>query len=115
MDLCGVVPQTKEIRFNAQDNLKRDNATVTALMHIGQDERYLSVIETDPFVYEFSFSHNKRGVAILEVFVDEVQIPDSPIRVEITGRNCDADYPGKRMIPVSTFPSFLNPSPMLQC
>ena len=102
MNLCGAVPQTKEIRFQAQDNRKRDNATVTALIHIGQEERQLSVTETDPFVYEFGFSHNERGVAILEIFVDEVQIPDSPIRVEVTSRNCDTDFPGKRMVPVST-------------
>lgn len=105
MDLCGAVPQTKEIRFKAQDNRKRENAVVTALMHIGQDERYLTVTETDPFVYDFGFRHNERGVAILEIFVDEVQIPDSPIRVEITSRNCDSDYPGKRMVPVSTLGS----------
>lgn len=102
MSLCGSVPQTKEIRFKAQDNIHRDNATVTALVHIGQEDRYLSVIETDPFVYEFSFLHNERGVAILEIFVDEVQIPDSPVRVEIKSRSCDADFPGRRMVPVST-------------
>mmetsp|Transcript_42414 Transcript_42414/g.102600 ORF Transcript_42414/g.102600 Transcript_42414/m.102600 type:complete len:146 (+) Transcript_42414:1408-1845(+) len=102
MSLCGAVPQTKEIRFKAQDNRKRDNATVTALMHIGQEEEPLSVVETDPFVYEFGFSHDERGVAILEVFVDGVQIPHSPIRVEVESRNCDTDFPGKRMVPVST-------------
>ncbi|CAJ1945944.1 unnamed protein product [Cylindrotheca closterium] len=99
MSLCGAIPQTKEIRFKAQDNRKRDNATVTALMHIGQEEWFLSVVETDPFVYEFGFSHNERGVAILEIFVDEVQIPDSPIRVEITNRDCNNDFPGQRMVP----------------
>eukprot|EP00526_Cylindrotheca_closterium_P008173 CAMPEP_0113660222 /NCGR_PEP_ID=MMETSP0017_2-20120614/32780_1 /TAXON_ID=2856 /ORGANISM="Cylindrotheca closterium" /LENGTH=836 /DNA_ID=CAMNT_0000574833 /DNA_START=650 /DNA_END=3157 /DNA_ORIENTATION=+ /assembly_acc=CAM_ASM_000147 len=99
MSLCGAVPQTKEIRFKAQDNRKRDNATVTALMHIGQEEEPLSVVETDPFVYEFGFSHDERGVAILEVFVDGVQIPHSPIRVEVESRNCDTDFPGKRMVP----------------
>lgn len=101
MDLCGSVPQTKEIRFKAHDNRKRENAVVKALMHIGQEERYLSVIETDPFVYEFGFSHNERGVAILEIFINEVQIPDSPIRVEVTSRDCNDDFPGKLMVPVS--------------
>ena len=102
MTLCGSVQQTKDIIFKAVDNRKRLNATVSVLMHIGQDARYLTVTETDASIYEFGFSHNERGVAIVEIFFDGVQIPDSPIRVDIADRNCNLDFPGQRMVSVST-------------
>ena len=101
MALCGMVPQTKEIRFKALDNRKRTNAIVTTLVHLGQNDFYLPVVETDQFVYEFGFSHSERGVAILEIFIDGVQIPDSPVRVDIISRDCDDDFPGQLMTAVS--------------
>jgi hypothetical protein len=100
MSLCGTVEQTKEILFHAFDNRLRDNATVTALMHLGQDNRYLPITQVEPYLYEFGFSHSERGVAILEVFFDGVQIPASPVRVEVAARDCDTDFPGQRKIPV---------------
>ncbi|CAJ1970011.1 unnamed protein product [Cylindrotheca closterium] len=99
MDICAEVPQTKEIRFRAHDNQLRHNASLEALIHIGQDEWYLPVSKIDSFVYEFGFIHNEKGVAILEIFVDGIQIPDSPVRVDVEYRDCDLDYPGQRMAP----------------
>jgi len=102
MDICAEVKQTKEIRFRAHDNQQRQDATLEALIHIGDLEWYLPVTKIDTNVYEFGFSHNQKGVAILEIFVDGVQIPDSPIRVDIEYRDCEADFPRQRMAPVST-------------
>lgn len=101
MSLCGKAEQTKDILFHAFDNRKRENVTVTALVHLGQEERHLLVNEVEPFLYQFGFSHNERGVAIVEVYFDGIQIPESPVRVEVTARDCEADYPGKGKIPVS--------------
>jgi hypothetical protein len=100
MSLCGTVEQTKEILFHAFDNRLRDNATVAALVHLGQEDRYLPITQLEPYLYEFGFSHSEGGVAILEVFFDGVQIPASPVRVEVAARDCDTDYPGQRKIPV---------------
>eukprot|EP00980_Cylindrotheca_fusiformis_P005534 scaffold1172_cov115-Cylindrotheca_fusiformis.AAC.9 len=94
MSLCGKTEQTKEIAFHAFDNRKRENVTVTALVHLGQEERHLPVKQLEPFLYEFGFSHTERGVAVVEIYFDEVQIPESPVRVEVSARDCDADYPG---------------------
>ncbi|CAJ1970001.1 unnamed protein product [Cylindrotheca closterium] len=102
MDICAEVPQTKEIRFRAHDNQLRHNASIEALIHIGQEEWYLPVSKIDSFVYEFGFIHNEKGVAILEIFFDGIQIPDSPVRVDIEYRDCDLDYPGQRMTPGET-------------
>mmetsp|Transcript_13182 Transcript_13182/g.31588 ORF Transcript_13182/g.31588 Transcript_13182/m.31588 type:complete len:1491 (+) Transcript_13182:121-4593(+) len=99
MSLCGTVPQTKEIVFKAQDNRKRLNATVTALLLLGIEERWLAVTEMEPHVYQFGFSHNERTVAIVELFVDGVQIPSSPFRVDVSSRDCNADFPGTLMVP----------------
>lgn len=100
MSLCGVVEQTKDIDFILYDNLERDDASVSVLMHVGAEESILSLRKIQPFMYEFGFSRNERGVAILEIYVDGVQSPESPVRVEITARDCNDDFPGKGMIAV---------------
>ena len=46
-------------------------------------------------MYGFGFSHDQSGVAILEVYFDEVQIPESPFRVEVIARDCENDFPGQ--------------------
>lgn len=102
MGICAAIAQTKEIVFRAHDNQRRHNASVAALIHIGHEEWYLPVKNIDSYVYEFGFVHSTKGVAILEIFVDGIQIPDSPVRVDIEYRDCDVDYPGQRMAPVSS-------------
>eukprot|EP00980_Cylindrotheca_fusiformis_P015925 scaffold4661_cov108-Cylindrotheca_fusiformis.AAC.8 len=99
MSVCGSVEQTKEIVFHAYDNLERSNATVSALIYIGEESMSLPVKSDEVrrfFDYEFSFSHNRRGVAILEVFIDGIQIPESPFRVEVKELTC----PEKRRVAV---------------
>ena len=90
MSLCGVVEQTHTLNFHIHDNLDRDNATVTALVHFGQESRSLEVTSTpnEAHAYDFVFSQNQRGVAILEIAVNGVQVPESPWRVEVIERVC---------------------------
>jgi hypothetical protein len=104
MSLCGTVEQKEEIFFRAYDNRQRVDATVSALLHLGQESRYLEVHNEDDeeFLYGFGFSHDKSGVAILEVYVDGVQIPESPFRVEVVARDCEDDFPGQAMTAVRT-------------
>jgi hypothetical protein len=100
MGLCGKAEQTKEILFRVYDNRQRDNATVTALGLFGAEESDLTITQVDDHLYEVGFSKNERGVIILAVFFDGVQIPESPVRVEVAARDCDTDFPGQRKIPV---------------
>ena len=100
MSLCGSVEQTRDIVFLVYDNLERQNASLSVIMHLSHEETLLPVRSMEPFVYEFGFGRNQRGVAILEIYVDGVQIPESPVRVQITSRNCNDDYPGRGMIAV---------------
>eukprot|EP00526_Cylindrotheca_closterium_P002165 CAMPEP_0113655642 /NCGR_PEP_ID=MMETSP0017_2-20120614/29831_1 /TAXON_ID=2856 /ORGANISM="Cylindrotheca closterium" /LENGTH=930 /DNA_ID=CAMNT_0000568935 /DNA_START=231 /DNA_END=3019 /DNA_ORIENTATION=+ /assembly_acc=CAM_ASM_000147 len=99
MSLCSSVQQRAPAIFRAYDNRQRYNATLSALLHIGQQSTWLQVTELEDFLYEFSFTHPHRGVAILEVYGDEIQIPESPFRVDIIDRDCDIDFPGRRMSP----------------
>ena len=90
MSLCAKVEQNEELLMHAYDNLKRTNATMTALVHLGQESKYLEVIHNAGalYQYQFKFSHRKRGVAILEVFFDGIQIPESPFRIGVTEKQC---------------------------
>jgi len=101
MSLCGDVEQTRMAVFRAIDNRERPDAVVTAQVHLGQLTQQLEVkkVPGEDYIYEFAFSKNEMGVAVMEIFFDGEQIPESPLRVEILSRNCDIDYPGQRMDP----------------
>jgi hypothetical protein len=100
MGMCGKATQSKDIIYRVFDNLQRDNATITALMLFGDEERELPITQVEPFLYEFRFRLNERGVAILAIFFDGVQISESPVRVEVAARDCDTDFPAQRKVPV---------------
>eukprot|EP00980_Cylindrotheca_fusiformis_P023386 scaffold10429_cov126-Cylindrotheca_fusiformis.AAC.17 len=97
MSLCGSTEQREPIVFRAFDNQQRANVTVTALLHIGQESILLDVQTVGEYLSEFTFSRERTGVAILEVLVDDIQIPESPFRVEIVERDCEVEYPGQAM------------------
>eukprot|EP00980_Cylindrotheca_fusiformis_P023297 scaffold10339_cov101-Cylindrotheca_fusiformis.AAC.1 len=94
MSLCATVEQNEEITFLVFDSRKRTNATVSALLHHQNNEEVLSVHEVETFLYQFTYLDSTRGVDVLEVFVDGVQIPSSPFRVEVASRDCEVDFPG---------------------
>jgi hypothetical protein len=100
MSLCGKAEQTKEILFRIFDNRQRDNATIKVLMLFGDEEWDVPITQVEPHLYEFGFSHIETGVAILQVNVNGVQIPESPVRVNIAARDCDTDFPAQSKIPV---------------
>ena len=105
MSLCGSVEQTKTLIFRAVDNLQREGAVVTALVHMDQSNTELPVtrLSNESYTYEFAFVQDTTGVGILEVFVNLEQIPESPFRVQIIDRDCNTDYPGKGKTAVGPF------------
>lgn len=102
MSLCGTVQQTKGGIFRIVDNRERDDAVVTAVMHVGQTSYNMEVSQSvnSSYVYEFTFASNNIGVGILEVYVDDVQIPESPFRVQVVERQCELDFPGQGKVAV---------------
>jgi len=101
MDVCASVEQGKNITLHAFDNRQRANANVRVVRHFGEEALELPVHRVEDFLYEFGFSHSIRGIVILEIYVDGVQISESPIQVNVVERNCDADFPGENRISVS--------------
>jgi hypothetical protein len=95
MELCGSVEQTKEIVFHMFDNAERNTTNVEIKAHLATTTSYIPVVQIDEFLYEFLWSANHVGVAILEISFNGVQIPESPIRVQVEDRKCDIDYPGE--------------------
>lgn len=67
-------------------------------MHISFQTVELPVkkVSGKPYVYDIEWSYNQMGMGILEVHFDSIQIPQSPVRVQITDRLCDVDFPGQR-------------------
>jgi hypothetical protein len=88
--------QWDKVRQPNLDSCPRDNATITALLHLGQELRYLPATVIGPYLYDSTCTDNKRGVAILEIAINDVQIPESPFQLEVVDRDCDVDYPGQR-------------------
>lgn len=97
MSLCGEVQQTRNLIFRAVDNRHRKNATVDAIIHVGHEARSLPVLTISPFLFEFSFSDNKRGIAILELYVDGIQTPESPLRIQVVAKDCELEFPNRGM------------------
>ena len=93
MSNCGSMQQTKAIEFRAIDNKKRDGSTMHITIHEGQISRTIEAAKslTVPYEYNFQVRGNKVGILILEILVDDEQIPESPLRVEVKTRDCAGD------------------------
>lgn len=99
MELCGSIEQGKPIRFRAIDNKKRSGIDMSVFVHAGQSEtREIQATpvlpvgnETESFMYDFVISEPRVGVVVLEILAGGEQIPESPLRLEVTPRNCAAD------------------------
>jgi hypothetical protein len=90
MSLCGKFPQRDTAKFVLYDNRQRVGSDVRVVMHAGQDTLGLPVTPHPniSFLYEFEYTTNTRGISIMEVFFDGVQIPESPFRIETTSADC---------------------------
>lgn len=101
MAICGTVEQGNTLVLRAIDNRKRRGANMTVVFHEGEDIENLTaqlvVNATSSFsfsfnhTYEFPVSSPQVGVVILEILVNDEQIPESPLRVEIVPRDCVRD------------------------
>jgi hypothetical protein len=90
MSLCGKFHQRETAKFVIYDNRERVGSKVSVVMHAGQNTLDLPVTPHPniSFLYEFEYTTNTRGISIMEVFFDGVQIPESPFRIETTRADC---------------------------
>jgi hypothetical protein len=95
-DVCGVVEQTKTLKFYFVDNKARMDPNLAVKILEGSSER---VVDSSPavgkanFTYEFEFhaSQSRVGIVIIEIAVDGEQIPESPFRLSVVERDCAFD------------------------
>lgn len=109
MSLCGSTRQKQAITFHAVDNKKRDDMTMTAIVHSGNDDESREIIanrvvvpagknsttntsSASTYTYEFDVIENTVGVIVLEVLTNGEQIPESPLRIEIKERDCQYEF-----------------------
>jgi guanylate cyclase len=93
LSLCGDTQQRKPLAFRAIDNKNRDGAFLSVTVHDGRDTSVLLVPQEEtPNTYEFEISAQQVGILIIEISLDGEQISESPLRVQISERDCDADY-----------------------
>jgi guanylate cyclase len=93
MSLCGDTQQRKPLAFRAIDNKKRERAFINVTVHDGGNTGvWLVPQEETANTYEFEISAQQVGILIIEISLDGEQIPESPLRVQISERDCDADY-----------------------
>jgi guanylate cyclase len=96
LSLCGDTQQRKPLAFRAIDNKNRDGAFLNVTVHDGGDTSVLLVLQEETSntyenTYEFEISAQQVGILIIEISFDGEQISESPLRVQISERVCDAD------------------------
>jgi hypothetical protein len=90
MALCGKFRQRQTANFAIHDNRERIDPDINVVMHAGQKTFELPVQKSEnvSFLYEFTYTTNAVGISIMEVFFDDIQIPESPFRVETLPAEC---------------------------
>jgi ABC-type phosphate/phosphonate transport system substrate-binding protein len=101
MTLCGTVQQRHRMVFHVVDNRERENPQIDVVMHIRDTDVHLNATRLDPYVYEIAWSEEQVGVGIMEIFFDGEQIPESPLRVQVIQRDCNADFGDRGLTPSS--------------
>ena len=101
--ICGSVQQTKTIQFAAVDNKKRDNLNLVVRLHEGSTPRDIKgvLVPDSNYTYVFSLETNRVGVVVMQIFADNQQIPESPLRVSVVPRDCALDYNDGLRVPDS--------------
>ncbi len=103
MEICGTVKQRESITLRIFDNMLRDSAEVTVIVHSGEHRKTLrptNIPETH--AYEFTITDNEARVQVVEVLVNGEPISQSPIRVMVVDADCDSKYgKGSNRVPDS--------------
>lgn len=91
MELCGTMEQREEVYFMVIDNKHRDDPEVTALIHLGHYTHDIAVEKLTEDTYQIHWDETTVGEGIVEISFDGEQIPESPFRIHILPRTCDAE------------------------
>ena len=70
-------------------------------MHMAKVSMDLPVTQINDYVYEISWSEDTTGLGVMEVYLNSVQIEESPVRVQVNSRNCAVEFPGEHRSPTA--------------
>ena len=95
MEVCGEIEQCATSRLTFHDNMKREDVKWEVRFLQADKSQTLAVTRLSLYTYVFEVTSKERGISILEILADGVQISQSPLRVEITSRNCQDEFGSK--------------------
>jgi len=80
--------------------MARDDVDVRVEVHTGNDVIVLDVRRLEgTYSYDFTVAGTSVTVLVIEILMDGVAIPTSPIRVEVEPLECIVLYPGGHRVP----------------
>ena len=92
MSICSTVQQGQRTTLRIFDNMMRDGAVVTAVVHAGDEAREITVVQIEgTYAYEIRISDTKVQVQVIDVMVNGKPITQSPIRVMVVDADCSAE------------------------
>lgn len=94
MQICGTIEQREVLTLRIFDNMERDGANISVVIHAGSEEKVVQpeLFTDSPYAHEFTVTDTKTQVQVIEVLVNGEPISQSPIRVVVNNRDCAAEY-----------------------
>jgi len=95
MSICGTFEQGDSLTFRIYDNMQRVGAKVEVITHSGDSQKTLptrDVPTSRGFAHDFTVTDKRVQIHVIEVLVDGKPISQSPIRVAVEEKDCDAVY-----------------------
>jgi hypothetical protein len=89
MSICAEIRQKETATLRVFDNRARDNAEVVVEVHAGDDVKTLPVKHIPgTYAYEFEVMDEEAQVQVIDIRINGVAIPTSPVRVVVLPADC---------------------------
>lgn len=93
MSVCAEVYQRQSIIMRIFDNMRRENANVSVIVHARNNQSNLQVTKIPgTYGYEFVVIDNQSRTQVIDIRINGEAISQSPIRVMVLETDCDAIY-----------------------
>ena len=93
MEICATFRQRGSVSMRIFDNMLRDDAEVSVLVHAGEKRQEIAPKNVPgTYAYDFTLTANEVGTEAIEVFVNGVPISQSPLRVFVEEADCADQY-----------------------
>jgi hypothetical protein len=91
MSICAEIRQKENGTLRVYDNWARDNLEIIVEAHAGNDVKILPVKRIPgSYAYEFEVTGDEVQVQVIDIRIDGVAIPTSPVRVVVLPVYCEA-------------------------